>query len=150
MGSPLEFDTFLSAVIDEKAFNRIVSYVEYAKASEDLTIVSGGKYDKRYNGDLMCLTANKQTKLDYLTIGFIILIFSKGFFIEPTLVQTNNPTNKIMKEEIFGPITTAYVYADKDIHKTLELVNTTTAFGLTGGIFALDRYGESQMLDVLT
>lgn len=110
VGSPLEFDSFTSAVIDEKAFDRIVSYIEHAKNSKNLTILAGGKYDK-----------------------------SKGYFIEPTIVQTKDPLDKIMKEEIFGPVTSIYVYADRDLHKVTDMIDSTTPFALTGAVFATDK-----------
>lgn len=105
-----EFDSFSSAVIDDKAFNRIKSYIEYAKSSKNIEIVAGGKCDN-----------------------------SKGYFIEPTIVQTKDPQDKIMQEEIFGPVLSVYVYKDKDLYKTLEMVGPTTKFALTGAVFARDE-----------
>lgn len=105
-----EFDAFTSAVIDDKAFDRIKSYIEHAKNSKNLEIIAGGKCDN-----------------------------SKGYFIEPTIVVTKDPEDKIMREEIFGPILTIYVYKDKDLCNTLNLVGTTTKFALTGAIFAQDE-----------
>lgn len=105
-----EFDAFTSAVIDDKAFDRIKSYIEHAKNSKNLEIIAGGKCDN-----------------------------SKGYFIEPTIVVTKDPEDKIMREEIFGPVLTIYVYKDKDLYNTLNLVGTTTKFALTGAIFAQDE-----------
>lgn len=105
-----EFNSFTSAVIDDKAFDRIKSYIDHAKNSKNLDIIAGGKCDN-----------------------------SKGYFIEPTIIQTKDPEDKIMKEEIFGPVLTVYVYKDIDLYDTLNLVGTTTKFALTGAIFARDE-----------
>lgn len=110
MGDPTDPSSFMAAVIDDKAFNRIQSYVEYAKKSKDLEIIAGGKCDN-----------------------------SKGYFVEPTIIVAKNPRDKLMAEEIFGPVLTIYVYEDKDMEKAIELVNDTTAFALTGAVFAQDR-----------
>ena len=109
---PVEkFDNFLGAVIDEEAFKKISLYIDEARESNDYTILAGGGYDK-----------------------------SKGWFIEPTIVQTTNPTAKLMTEEIFGPVITIYVYADDQFEETLKLCDESTPYGLTGSIMAQDRY----------
>ncbi|RWS25164.1 delta-1-pyrroline-5-carboxylate dehydrogenase-like protein [Leptotrombidium deliense] len=110
LGNPLEFDSYLSAVIDAKAFNRIKSYIEYAKNSSNLTILAGGQYDN-----------------------------SVGYYIHPTIIETNDPKDKIMQEEIFGPILTCYVYDDNKLDETLQIVNETSPFALTGAIFGQDQ-----------
>lgn len=110
LGSPLDFDSFTSAVIDRNAFNRISSYIKHAQHSSNLTVLAGGKCDD-----------------------------SVGYFIEPTIVETKDPNDRIMKEEIFGPIVTAFVYDDKDVNGVFELVYNSTPFSLTGAIFSLDR-----------
>ena len=110
MGSPLDFRNFMAAVIDESSFDRIMGYIDYAKNSSDAEILTGGKGDK-----------------------------SKGYFIEPTVVVTTDPRFKLMKEEIFGPVLTVYVYEDSELEKTLELVDTTSPYALTGAVFAEDR-----------
>jgi len=110
MGSPLDFRNFMAAVIDEAAFDSISSYIEHAEASDDAEIILGGGRDK-----------------------------SKGYFIEPTVVVTTDPRFKLMEEEIFGPVLTIYVYEDADLEKTADLVDSTSPYGLTGGIFARDR-----------
>ena len=110
MGSPEDFRNFVSAVIDEKAFDKIVSYIELAKKSKDCKILVGGKYDK-----------------------------SKGYFIEPTVIETTNPNHRCICEEIFGPVLTIYKFADKDWHKTLEIINKSSNYALTGAVFANDR-----------
>ncbi|XP_075163632.1 delta-1-Pyrroline-5-carboxylate dehydrogenase 1 [Haematobia irritans] len=104
------FAAFTSAVIDDKAFKRITSYIEHAKKSPNLTILAGGTYSD-----------------------------AKGYFINPTIVQTTDPKDKIMTEEIFGPVLTIYVYKDADLQKTMDLVHTTTQFALTGAVFAQDE-----------
>ena len=110
MGSPLDFRNFMAAVIDEAAFDSISSYIEYAEGSDDAEILLGGGRDK-----------------------------SKGYFIEPTVVVTTDPRFKLMEEEIFGPVLTIYVYEDADLAKTADLVDSTSPYALTGGIFARDR-----------
>jgi 1-pyrroline-5-carboxylate dehydrogenase len=110
MGSPLDFRNFMAAVIDEASFNRIMGYIDHAKASSEAEILTGGKGDK-----------------------------SAGYFISPTVVVTTDPHFKLMREEIFGPVLTVYVYDDADIAKTLELVDTTSPYALTGAVFARDR-----------
>lgn len=108
----------MSAVIDKKAFDRIKSYIDYAKSSNNLEILAGGKCDE-----------------------------SVGYYVDPTIIQTKDPEDKIMKEEIFGPVLTIFVYKDKDLEKTMKLVDTTTPFALTGAIFGKDEY-EPEMLRV--
>lgn len=111
MGSPRDFSNFVTAVIHEGAFDKIVSYIEYARLDKDSEIIYGGKYDK-----------------------------SVGYFIEPTVILTRNPKMKTMQEEIFGPVLTIYVYDDEDWKASLDLVNETSEYALTGAIFSKDRY----------
>ena len=111
MGSPEDPSNFINAVIDEKAFDRIVAYIDYVKEQSDAEIIVGGGYDK-----------------------------SKGYFIEPTIVLTSNPKFRTLCEEIFGPVITIYVYEPKDWKATLELVDNTSEYALTGAIFSTDRY----------
>ncbi|XP_055352165.1 delta-1-pyrroline-5-carboxylate dehydrogenase, mitochondrial-like [Paramacrobiotus metropolitanus] len=115
LGSPLEFDTFMSAVIDEKSYNRIKEYVDYAHASKTLHVIAGGKTDK-----------------------------SRGYFVEPTIVVSENPSDRLMKEEIFGPVLTVYVYKHAEPSQAEQLVDRTTPYALTGAIFA----GEKEVLDI--
>jgi 1-pyrroline-5-carboxylate dehydrogenase len=110
MGSPLDFRNFMAAVIDETSFDRILGYIEHARASGEATILAGGKGDK-----------------------------SEGYFIEPTVVETTDPRFKPMREEIFGPVLTLFVYEDVELESTLELVDSTSPYALTGAIFAEDR-----------
>ena len=111
MGTPEDMGNFINAVIDEKAFDKIASYIEYVKEQSDAEIIVGGSYDK-----------------------------SKGYFIEPTVVVTTNPKFRTMVEEIFGPVLTIYVYADADWDSMLDLVDSTSEYALTGSIFSGDRY----------
>ena len=110
MGSPLDFSNFMTAVIDEAAFDKISGYIEYAKESKDAEIITGGGYDK-----------------------------SKGYFIEPTTIVTTDPKFKSMQEEIFGPVLTIYVYKADEYEKTLELCDQTSPYALTGAVFSKDR-----------
>ncbi|HPX05619.1 MAG TPA: L-glutamate gamma-semialdehyde dehydrogenase [Tenuifilaceae bacterium] len=110
MGEPTDFTNFVNAVIDEGAYNNIVSYIDRAKESNEAEVIFGGKYDN-----------------------------SVGYFIEPTVILTSNPHFLTMEEEIFGPVLTIYVYEDKDFEKTLEICDNTSPYALTGAIFANDR-----------
>ncbi len=111
MGSPEDTSNFVNAVIDEKAFDKISGYIDYIKQQENAEIIAGGGYDK-----------------------------SLGYFIEPTIVVTTDPKFKTMCEEIFGPVLTVYVYEDADWEETLELVDATSDYALTGAVMATDRY----------
>lgn len=111
MGDVEDFNNFMSAVIDKKSFDNVNNYIEYAINSSDAEILCGGKGDD-----------------------------SKGYFIEPTIILTTNPNFKTMEEEIFGPVLTIYIYEDKDFLETLRLCDQTSKYGLTGSIFAKDRY----------
>ncbi len=111
MGSPEDFGNFVNAVIDRKAFDKISGYIDYTKGQSDASIIAGGNYDD-----------------------------SKGYFIEPTVVETTNPKFRTMCEEIFGPVLTIYVYPANDFEATLKLVDSTSEYALTGSIFSGDRY----------
>lgn len=111
MGGTEDFSNFINAVIDERSFDKIANYIDNAKKSDKVTVIAGGNYDK-----------------------------SKGYFVEPTVLLTTDPKYTTMCEEIFGPVLTIYVYDEKQYEKTLELVNTTSPYALTGAIFAQDRY----------
>ena len=110
MGSPRDFKHFMTAVIHENSFDKIVSYIEKAKSSEEAKIIIGGEYDK-----------------------------SKGFFISPTVILTENPNFITMEEEIFGPVVTIYVYDDNNWKETLEIVDTTSIYALTGAFITEDK-----------
>ena len=111
MGSPENFENFVTSVIDEKSFDRISKYIDDANDSDNAEVIFGGTYDK-----------------------------SKGYFIEPTVILTSDPNYVTMREEIFGPVMTIYVFKDLDFDKTLDLVDRTSEYALTGAILADDRY----------
>jgi len=120
MGSPEDMSNFINAVIDEKAFDKISSYIDKIKAADDAEILVGGGYDK-----------------------------SKGYFIEPTVVQTSDPKFLTMCEEIFGPVLTIFVYDDRDYEGILDLVDDTSPYALTGSIISNDRYATKIAIDKL-
>ncbi|MFM2268127.1 MAG: L-glutamate gamma-semialdehyde dehydrogenase [Bacteroidota bacterium] len=109
-GSPEDFTNFVNAVIDARAYNKITQYIEFARSQEDCEIISGGKYSNEI-----------------------------GYFIEPTVIATSNPKTRTMVEEIFGPVLTIFIYEDKNVEKTLDLLDTTSDYALTGAIFAKER-----------
>jgi 1-pyrroline-5-carboxylate dehydrogenase len=109
-GSPEDFTNFFNAVIDEKAFRSISGYIAQAKKDASCEIITGGNYDD-----------------------------SKGYFIEPTVIVTTDPAYRTLCEEIFGPVLTIYVYADAEYEQTLELLDRTSPYALTGAVFARDR-----------
>lgn len=110
MGSVEDFYNFMTAVIDEKAFDKISGYIQFARDAAEAEIIIGGSCDK-----------------------------SEGYFIEPTVIVTTDPQFKTMKEEIFGPVLTIYVYEDDRFEEVVDLVDQTSPYGLTGSIFARDR-----------
>jgi 1-pyrroline-5-carboxylate dehydrogenase len=111
MGSPEDFTNFYNAVIDEKSYTKIVKFIEDSRSKKHTTVIAGGKYDK-----------------------------SKGYFVEPTILETVDPLSVTMCEEIFGPVLTVYVYHAENYEQTLELVDKTSPYALTGSLFAQDRY----------
>ena len=111
MGGVEDFSSFINAVIDERSFDKIAAYIETAKRDPMNEIIAGGNYDK-----------------------------SKGYFVEPTVIFTKDPSSVTMCEEIFGPVVTIYVYHEENFEQTLELVNRTSPYALTGSIMAKDRY----------
>ena len=111
IGDVCDFRNYVNAVIDESAFDKVMSYIDKAKLSGDAEILTGGKGDK-----------------------------STGYFIEPTLIITENPHFFTMEEEIFGPVMTIYVYNDDKFDETLTLCDETSPYGLTGSIFSSDKY----------
>ena len=110
IGSPRDFSNFMNAVIDKSAFDTISSYIDYAKDHKDAEIISGGRYDD-----------------------------TKGYFIEPTTILTTDPYFKTMTEEIFGPVLTIYLYDPEKWNETIQLVESTSNYGLTGCIIANDN-----------
>lgn len=121
MGSPENFGNFINAVIDRKAFDKISGYIDFVKAQDDAEIIAGGTYDD-----------------------------SEGFFIAPTVVETSNPKFRTMCEEIFGPVLTIYVYPANEYTETLQLLDHTSDYALTGAIFSGDRYAIEQGTRLLT
>ena len=115
MGSPEDFGNFITAVIHEGSFDKLVGFIEQAKKDTDAEIIVGGKYDK-----------------------------SVGYFIEPTIIVTTNPKYATMETELFGPVMTIYVYEDAAWETTLQLVDQTSEYALTGAIFSQDRYAIEQ------
>jgi 1-pyrroline-5-carboxylate dehydrogenase len=111
MGPTEDFGNFINAVIDAKSFDTITGYIDKAKQNPMNAIIAGGKYDK-----------------------------SKGYFVEPTVIETKDPSSVMMCEEIFGPVLTIYVYYAENFEDTLELVDRTSPYALTGSIISGDRY----------
>ena len=110
MGSPIDFNNFMTAVIHKGAFERISSYIDYAKSSDECEILFGGNYDD-----------------------------SVGYFVEPTIILTTNHQFKTMKEEIFGPVVTLYIYDDKNWEEMLDIVDKTSDYALTGAFISQDE-----------
>jgi len=120
MGDVQDFTNFVNAVIDEASFDNIMSYINFAKQSPEATVLFGGNGDK-----------------------------SEGYFIQPTVIVTTNPSFKSMAEEIFSPVITIFVYDDKQYEETLELCDRTSPYALTGSIFARDRYAIDKAFKLL-
>ncbi len=120
MGDVEDFTNFMAAVIDKGAYESIKSYIDFANDSKDAEIITGGKCDS-----------------------------SKGYFIEPTTIVTTDPGFKSMREEIFGPVLTIYVYDDNKFDETLELCDNTSPYALTGAIWSQDRNVLVKMSDKL-
>jgi 1-pyrroline-5-carboxylate dehydrogenase len=121
MGDPMDFRNFMGAVIDKNSYDNIKGYIDEAKSRSDHEIVAGGGCDD-----------------------------SKGYFIEPTIVRTDDPKARIICEEIFGPVLSVYVYADDQLDETLKICDTASAYALTGAIFAHDRRDIVKMSKALT
>ena len=111
MGPAEDFSNFFNAVIDEPSFNKLTSFIEQAEKDTEAEVIFGGKSDK-----------------------------SVGYFIEPTVIQTTDPHYITMREELFGPVLTVYIYKDDKYEETLDLLDKSTIYGLTGAVFAIDRY----------
>ncbi len=120
MGSPEDMQNFITAVIHEGSFNKLASYIDQAKKDTDAQIIAGGNYNK-----------------------------SKGYFIEPTIILTENPKYTTMCTELFGPVITIYIYEDENYTETLYLVDQTSEYALTGAILATDRYAITEATDIL-
>ena len=120
MGSPEDFKNFMTAVIHEASFDKLVNAIENAKTDKDAEVVIGGGYDK-----------------------------SKGYFIEPTVIKTSNPKYYSMETELFGPVVTIYEYDDNKWDETLKIVDETSEYALTGAVFCEDRYILSDAVNKL-
>lgn len=120
MGTPDDLTNFITAVIHEGSFDKLAGFIDRAKADADASIIAGGNYDK-----------------------------SKGYFIEPTLIETTNPKYATMSTELFGPVMTVYVYEDSAFEATLKLVDETSEYALTGAIFSTDRYAATLATKIL-
>eukprot|EP00817_Percolomonadidae_sp_ATCC50343_P002863 CAMPEP_0117421600 /NCGR_PEP_ID=MMETSP0758-20121206/2641_1 /TAXON_ID=63605 /ORGANISM="Percolomonas cosmopolitus, Strain AE-1 (ATCC 50343)" /LENGTH=463 /DNA_ID=CAMNT_0005203785 /DNA_START=385 /DNA_END=1776 /DNA_ORIENTATION=+ len=112
--------SFTSCVIDQASYDKITGFLERAKKDADVTVLAGGD-----------------------------ACSDKGYFVAPTLLLTTNPHSETMREEIFGPVLTMYVYEDENFSETLDLVSSTTKYGLTGSIFAKDRQAVVQTMEHL-
>lgn len=119
-GSPVDMSNFITAVIHEGSFDKLAKYIDQAKADDNAEIIAGGGYDK-----------------------------SVGYFVEPTVILTKDPKYTTMCTELFGPVVTIYVYDDKDWGKTLELVDGTSEYALTGAVLATDRYAIDEATKAL-
>jgi 1-pyrroline-5-carboxylate dehydrogenase len=111
MGSPEDFTNFVNAVIDESSFDKLCSSIRNAETDQDARVIFGGKCDK-----------------------------SVGYFIEPTIIEALKPDYITMEEELFGPVLTVYVYEDEKLEETLEILDRTSVYALTGAIFSQNRY----------
>ena len=111
MGPTEDFSNFINAVIDEKSFDKLAKYIDEAKNADGVEIISGGACDK-----------------------------AKGYFIEPTVIVVKDPYYVTMCEELFGPVLTIYVFEDEDFEKTLDILDKTSIYALTGAVLAQDRY----------
>jgi 1-pyrroline-5-carboxylate dehydrogenase len=121
MGGTEDFSNFINAVIDEKAFDKIMGYIMRAKNHPMVDVVAGGNGDK-----------------------------SKGYFIEPTILLCHDPLYETMVEEIFGPVLSVYTYYDEAFEETLRLVDQTSPYALTGAVIAQDRFAIELATQQLT
>lgn len=121
MGPPEDFTNFVNAVIDEASFDKLKGYIDSAREDKDAEVIFGGKCDK-----------------------------TTGYFIEPTVILAKKPDYITMQEELFGPVLTIYVYADEKMDETLDLLDKTSIYGLTGAVFSQNRYNIDKMTKRLT
>jgi 1-pyrroline-5-carboxylate dehydrogenase len=121
VGDPTDFTNFMGAVIDANAFSTIKGYVDFARQSPEAEILAGGGYED-----------------------------GKGYFVEPTVVLAKRPGLKLMREEIFGPVLTVWVYEDRDLDTALEICESGSPYALTGAVFARDRAAIVRIADALT
>ena len=114
MGGPEDLSNFVTAVIHEGAFDKITGYIENAKSNPAVEIIAGGGYDK-----------------------------SKGYFIEPTVIVSTDAKYETMCTELFGPVITIFIYDDAAFEETLQLIDQTSEYALTGAVFSTDRYAAN-------
>jgi 1-pyrroline-5-carboxylate dehydrogenase len=120
VGDVSDFRNFMGAVIDRRAFDKIAGYLELARSDAACSVLAGGRASA-----------------------------AEGYFVEPTLVETTDPRHRLMREEIFGPVLTAWVYPDADYERALDLCDSTTPYALTGAFFATDRRAIAHALSSL-
>ena len=120
MGSPEDFENFVTSVIHKGAYDRLVNAIEQVKKDDEAEIVAGGTYNE-----------------------------SIGYFIQPTVVKTTNPKYSTMTKELFGPLVTLYIYPDSEWLETLKMVDNTSEYALTGAVFSQDRYALEEALNAL-
>jgi len=120
MGDVADFSNFMGAVIDAKAFAKISGYIDKTRHSSFATVLAGGTADD-----------------------------STGYFIRPTLIHTTDPSYPTMREEIFGPVVTVFAYPEKEWRSTLDLIDRTSPYALTGAVFAMDRKAIDEATSVL-
>lgn len=120
MGTVEDFSNFVNAVIDERAYDKITAYIEQAKKDEGAEIIAGGNHSKE-----------------------------EGYFIEPTVIVVKDPHYVTMKEELFGPVMTIFVYEDEELDATIEALDTASPYALTGAIFATDRLVINELIEKL-
>jgi 1-pyrroline-5-carboxylate dehydrogenase len=120
MGSPEDMGNFITAVIDERSFDKLAGFIDRAKEDSSVEIIAGGGHDK-----------------------------SKGYFIEPTVIVTQDPKYTTMCTELFGPVLTVYVFEDDQWSETLKLVDETSEYALTGAVFSEDRYALEEAVVAL-
>lgn len=120
MGSPEDFSNFFTAVIHEGSFDKLATFIDQAKKDNDAEVIIGGNYDK-----------------------------SVGYFVEPTVILTTNPKYVTMETELFGPVLTIYIYDDTHWKETLQLIDETSEYALTGAVFSQDRYAITEATQAL-
>ena len=120
MGSPENFENFVTSVIHKGAFDRLANTIKQIQKDNEAEIICGGNFDD-----------------------------SVGYFIQPTVIRTSNPKYKTMTTELFGPLVTLYIYQDDEWSKTLELVDSTSEYALTGAVYSQDRYALEEALNAL-
>ena len=120
MGSPENFENFVTSVIHKGAFDRLANTIKQVQKDNEAEIIYGGNFDD-----------------------------SIGYFIQPTVIRTSNPKYNTMTTELFGPLVTLYVYQDDEWSKTLELVDSTSEYALTGAVYSQDRYALEEALNAL-